>query len=109
MTECIKCKSMKRPYYSVWYRLMNMTLVPMCRFINGMKAQHTPLKDARIVFYGAGSSAVGVATMIAQLISKETGIPFDEAKKVPPPSCLTLPSAFVSLAQAKQGCPPMLI
>lgn len=54
-----------------------------CSFINGMKAQHTPLKEARIVFYGAGSSAVGVATMIAQLISKETGIPFDEAKKVP--------------------------
>lgn len=47
-----------------------------------MKAQHTPLKDARVIFYGAGSSAVGVATMIAQLISKETGIPFDEAKKV---------------------------
>ena len=47
-----------------------------------MKAQHTPLKDARVVFYGAGSSAVGVATMIAQLISKETGIPFDQAKKV---------------------------
>ena len=49
-----------------------------------MKAQHTPLKDARIVFYGAGSSAVGVATMIAQLISKETGMPFDQAKKVSP-------------------------
>ena len=47
-----------------------------------MKAQHTPLKDARVVFFGAGSSAVGVATMIAQLISKETGIPFNEAKKV---------------------------
>ncbi|CAK0786805.1 hypothetical protein CVIRNUC_010019 [Coccomyxa viridis] len=50
-------------------------------FINGMKAQHTPLKEARIIFFGAGSSAVGVATMIAQLISKETGISFDEAKK----------------------------
>ena len=57
-------------------------IMTLCRFINGMKAQHTPLKDARIVFYGAGSSAVGVATMIAQLISKETGMPFDEAKKV---------------------------
>ena len=53
-----------------------------CSFINGMKAQHTPLKEARIIFFGAGSSAVGVATMIAQLISKETGISFDEAKKV---------------------------
>ena len=53
-----------------------------CSFINGMKAQHTPLKEARIIFFGAGSSAVGVATMIAQLISKETGISFDEAKMV---------------------------
>ncbi|BDA50170.1 NADP-dependent malic enzyme [Coccomyxa sp. Obi] len=50
-------------------------------FINGMKAQGTPLKDARIVFYGAGSSAVGVATMIAQLLVKECGLTFDKAKK----------------------------
>ena len=63
-----------------------------CRFINGMKAQHTPLKEARIIFYGAGSSAVGVATMIAQLISKETGIPFDEAKKVAIPALQLLSS-----------------
>lgn len=49
-----------------------------------MKAQGTPLKDARIVFYGAGSSAVGVATMIAQLLVKECGLTFDEAKKVQP-------------------------
>lgn len=53
-----------------------------CRFINGMKAQGTPLKDARIVFYGAGSSAVGVATMIAQLLVKECSLSFEEAKKV---------------------------
>ena len=56
--------------------------IGMSRFINGMKAQGTPLKDARIVFYGAGSSAVGVATMIAQLLVKECGLSFDEAKKV---------------------------
>ena len=48
-----------------------------------MKAQGTSLKDARIVFYGAGSSAVGVATMIAQLLVKEAGLTFEEAKKVP--------------------------
>jgi len=47
-----------------------------------MKAQGTSLKDARIVFYGAGSSAVGVATMIAQLLVKECGLTFEEAKKV---------------------------
>ena len=57
--------------------------VALCRFINGMKAQGTPLKDARVVFYGAGSSAVGVATMIAQLLVKEEGLTFDQAKQVP--------------------------
>jgi hypothetical protein len=34
-------------------------------FVNGMKLQKTDLADARVVFYGAGSSAVGVAEMIA--------------------------------------------
>ena len=38
------------------------------RFCNGMKAQGTPLGEAKVVFYGAGSSAVGVASMIARLI-----------------------------------------
>ena len=33
--------------------------------VNGMKLQKTDLADARVVFYGAGSSAVGVAEMIA--------------------------------------------
>lgn len=63
-------------------RLLNLDGNGVNRFINGMKAQGTPLKDARIVFYGAGSSAVGVATMIAQLLVKECGMTFDEAKKV---------------------------
>lgn len=52
------------------------------RFINGMKAQGTPLKDARVVFFGAGSSAVGVALTIASLLVKETGVSKDEALKV---------------------------
>ena len=34
-------------------------------FINGLKYQRTRREDARIVFYGAGSSAVGVADQIA--------------------------------------------
>ena len=75
-----------------------------------MKAQHTPLKEARIVFYGAGSSAVGVATMIAQLISKETGIPFDEAKKVCDPlPCFVFPRLpealpYAHVVQGAEGC-----
>ncbi len=57
-------------------------LLPLRRFINGMKAQGTPLREARVVFYGAGSSAVGVATMIAQLLVKEEGLSYNEAKQV---------------------------
>lgn len=47
-----------------------------------MKAQGTELKDARVVFYGAGSSAVGVATTIASLLVKEAGLTKEEALKV---------------------------
>lgn len=50
-------------------------------FINGMKAQDTPVNQARVVFYGAGSSAVGVATSIASYIHLKGGVPEDEAKK----------------------------
>eukprot|EP00884_Botryococcus_braunii_P013926 jgi/Botrbrau1/22534/Bobra.114_2s0058.1 len=50
-------------------------------FINGMKAQGTPLEDARIVFFGAGSSAVGVALTIASLLVKECGVTKEEALK----------------------------
>lgn len=56
----------------------------LCRVINGLKAQKTPMKDARIVFYGAGSSAVGVATMIASLLQTEAGLSPEDALKVLP-------------------------
>lgn len=51
-------------------------------FINGMKAQGTELKDARVVFFGAGSSAVGVAQSIASYIELKGGVSAEEAKKV---------------------------
>lgn len=47
-----------------------------------MKAQGTATKDARVLFYGAGSSAVGVAQMIATLIEKDGKISQEEARKV---------------------------
>ncbi|KAK9812749.1 hypothetical protein WJX72_002964 [[Myrmecia] bisecta] len=50
-------------------------------FINGMKAQGTPIAEARVVFYGAGSSAVGVASMIALLLQQEGGTSKEEAFK----------------------------
>ena len=53
-----------------------------CRVINGVKAQDIPLKDVKVVFYGAGSSAVGVAKMIAALLQKDGGLSEEEAYKV---------------------------
>eukprot|EP00928_Gymnodinium_smaydae_P030431 TRINITY_DN2263_c0_g1_i1.p1 TRINITY_DN2263_c0_g1~~TRINITY_DN2263_c0_g1_i1.p1 ORF type:complete len:650 (-),score=88.33 TRINITY_DN2263_c0_g1_i1:1529-3244(-) len=53
--------------------------VVLSGFINGMKAQGTPLREARVVFYGAGSSAVGVALQIAQLLESE-GLSRTEAR-----------------------------
>jgi len=50
-------------------------------FLNGMKVQGTNLRDVRIVFYGAGSSAVGVAHMLASLIQCESGLTKEEAYK----------------------------
>ena len=38
--------------------------------------------DAKVLFYGAGSSAVGVANMIASLIQKEGGLSEKDAKEV---------------------------
>ena len=47
-----------------------------------MKAQGTPLGEAKVVFYGAGSSAVGVASMIARLIELDAKISAEDARKV---------------------------
>jgi malic enzyme len=49
-------------------------------FVNGMKLQKTDLADARVVFYGAGSSAVGVAEMIATYMEQVQGVRRGAAK-----------------------------
>ena len=46
-----------------------------------MKAQGTKVSEARILFYGAGSSAVGVAQSIASYIPLKGKVPEDKAKK----------------------------
>lgn len=48
-------------------------------FINGLKAQRITAREARVVFYGAGSSAVGVAHMIASYMSTVCGLTKEEA------------------------------
>ena len=68
-------------------------------FLNGMKAQGTPLGEAKVVFYGAGSSAVGVASMIARLIELDAKVSAEDARKVLIRSVVTachMPSLFHS-------------
>ncbi|KAL4436957.1 hypothetical protein ABPG75_004096 [Micractinium tetrahymenae] len=50
-------------------------------FINGMKYQKTTLAEARVVFYGAGSSAVGVAEQMATYMEQKADISRDEARR----------------------------
>ena len=49
-------------------------------FLNGMRAQGTPLESARVVLFGAGSSAIGVGETIAATMAADTGISLDAAK-----------------------------
>ena len=65
-----------------------------------MKAQKTPLKEARVVFYGAGSSAVGVAEMIARLIELDAGVSAETARKVRRPA----PYASTQYAALRVQC-----
>jgi len=53
--------------------------VVLAGFINGMKAQGTGLKDAKVVFFGAGSAACGVAIQLAGLLVSE-GLSLEEAR-----------------------------
>ena len=50
--------------------------------INGLKLQGTEYKDARILFYGAGSSAVGVALAIETMMQTNGGLSKEEAQQV---------------------------
>lgn len=49
--------------------------------INGLRVQHTQPRDARIVFFGAGSSAVGVAEGIAAYLEHEVGVSREKARR----------------------------
>ena len=49
--------------------------------LSARRFQKTELQDARVVFYGAGSSAVGVADSIATFMEHKAGISWEEARK----------------------------
>lgn len=54
--------------------------VVLSGLINGLRQQGINFSEARIVFFGAGSSAVGVASMIAGLLMQEGQLEADIAK-----------------------------
>lgn len=47
--------------------------------INGVRQQGINFSDARVLFYGAGSSAIGVASMIQGLLMREGNLTQEEA------------------------------
>ncbi|KAG0644258.1 hypothetical protein HOY80DRAFT_1006968 [Tuber brumale] len=49
--------------------------------INALKSTDIPFKDQKLVFFGAGSAAVGVAKQICELFIK-SGIPESDARKM---------------------------
>lgn len=49
-------------------------------FSKAVELSGTPAEEQRIVFYGAGSAAVGVALMIASLISKKSGLSLEDSR-----------------------------
>eukprot|EP00927_Polykrikos_kofoidii_P012830 TRINITY_DN15564_c0_g1_i1.p1 TRINITY_DN15564_c0_g1~~TRINITY_DN15564_c0_g1_i1.p1 ORF type:complete len:1142 (-),score=177.17 TRINITY_DN15564_c0_g1_i1:55-3123(-) len=53
--------------------------VVLAGFMNGMKAQGTSLADAKVIFFGAGSAACGVAIQLTELFVSE-GMPVEEAR-----------------------------
>ena len=54
--------------------------VILAGFISAIKAVGLPLKDHRLVFFGAGSAGIGVADAILELYAEE-GISAEDGKK----------------------------
>eukprot|EP00210_Caulerpa_lentillifera_P006311 g6028.t1 len=50
-------------------------------FLNGMKVQNSKMDEVRVVFCGAGSSACGVAHMLASILETEGGVSKEAAYK----------------------------
>ena len=55
--------------------------VAVTGFFSAMRVLGGKLADQRVLFLGAGEAASGIANLIAQAISDETGEPIEEARK----------------------------
>ena len=55
--------------------------VVLAGLLGGLKAQGTPLREARVCIFGAGSSSSGVATYFVRTLQEDCGLSEEEAKK----------------------------
>jgi malate dehydrogenase (oxaloacetate-decarboxylating)(NADP+) len=55
--------------------------VALSGLLSAMRVKDEVLKDQRIIFYGAGSAAVGIAEMICAGMCEESGISISEARQ----------------------------
>ncbi|NYK51100.1 NAD-dependent malic enzyme, partial [Salmonella enterica subsp. enterica serovar Typhimurium] len=42
---------------------------------------HIPLNKQKIIIFGAGTAGIGIADQLSAQLMRETGLPFDTAKK----------------------------
>jgi len=56
--------------------------VALSGLLGGMRMKNEKLSEQRIIFYGAGSAAVGIADMIVAGIVEESGMSEEEARKL---------------------------
>eukprot|EP00197_Chlamydomonas_leiostraca_P005503 CAMPEP_0202866184 /NCGR_PEP_ID=MMETSP1391-20130828/7245_1 /ASSEMBLY_ACC=CAM_ASM_000867 /TAXON_ID=1034604 /ORGANISM="Chlamydomonas leiostraca, Strain SAG 11-49" /LENGTH=597 /DNA_ID=CAMNT_0049546107 /DNA_START=115 /DNA_END=1908 /DNA_ORIENTATION=- len=55
--------------------------VSLAGILAALRASGKPLKDQRIVFYGAGEAGTGIGELFAKAVHKKHGIPLEEARK----------------------------
>ncbi|KRZ06998.1 NADP-dependent malic enzyme, mitochondrial, partial [Trichinella zimbabwensis] len=70
----------KKSYCTFNDDIQGTASVAVAGLLSAAKMTHKSLKDHRVLFYGAGEAAIGIAKLTCLAMSKE-GISFDEAKK----------------------------
>ncbi|KRY91358.1 NADP-dependent malic enzyme, mitochondrial, partial [Trichinella pseudospiralis] len=70
----------KKSYCTFNDDIQGTASVAVAGLLSAAKMTRRSLKDHRVLFYGAGEAAIGIAKLTCLAMSKE-GIPFDQAKK----------------------------
>ncbi|MCY0650582.1 NAD-dependent malic enzyme, partial [Klebsiella pneumoniae] len=46
-----------------------------------IQVSHIPLSEQKIIIFGAGTAGIGIADQLSAQLMRETGLPFEKAKK----------------------------